>query len=165
MLVLLTAALLAACAQQPVLEGRSATSLPLLQGWYEGQTVFYVTTDVSDAEVAREKNANFAPRLALALPAVGASPIAGRSSVDKVYAVTNYNQASVFASAPRPLGPLNREAAYSPLWQMVTVTWASGIPGRTLKSEEEVLDAEQKGQVALQTTRVVLNCPIIRPPG
>lgn len=149
-LVLVTAALLTACAVPQVVQGRSATSLALLQGWYEGETVFYVTTDVSDADVARDKSANFAPRLAQALPAVGTAAEPGRAPVDKVYAITNFTQSSVFASAPRPLGHLNRETAYSPLWQMVKVTWSAAAVARTLKSEEEVLDAEQKGQVVLR---------------
>ena len=42
--------------------------------------------------------------LAQALP--GGPPQPGRrSSVDKVYAVTNFEQASIFASAPSPVGP------------------------------------------------------------
>ena len=60
-------------------------------GWFEGEEVFYITTDVSHADVAEAKGANFAPRLADALPA--GPPVPGRrSSVDKVYAVTNFKQ-------------------------------------------------------------------------
>ena len=134
--------------------------LPLQRGWYEGQAVFYVTTDVSDAAMAQAKGANYAPRLAFALPdpAVAAKP----SSLDKVYAVTNFEQGGVFASAPQPMGYLNQESAYSPLWRMVAVTWKAGAAPRVLKSEEAVLDAAEKGWVSLETTRVVLNCPIVK---
>ncbi|MEQ1686614.1 MAG: hypothetical protein ABL916_23425 [Burkholderiaceae bacterium] len=136
-------------------------TLPLLAGWYDGEEVFYITTDVSDAEVALAKGANFVPRLAEALPAVKQSAPQA-SSVDKVYGVANFAQGSVFASAPSPVGALNRDRVYSPLWQLVTVTWLDGQTPRTLRSEEQVLDAAEKGQVRLGVTRVVLNCPILQ---
>ena len=161
-LALCASLLLSACAtsapQPPALQA----NLPLQLGWFEGKTVFYITTDVSDAAVARDKRANFAPHLAYALPAQPTNPQAPRtSSVDKVYAFTNIEQGNVFASAPLPMGHTNREAAYSPLWLMMTVTWKPGTAQRILKSEEEVLDATEKGWVALASTGVVVNCPIV----
>jgi|JI8StandDraft_1071087.scaffolds.fasta_scaffold62205_2 hypothetical protein len=152
--------LLGACGTAPQLAGTGLASLPLLRGWFEGEEVFYVTTDVSHADVAEAKGANFAPRLADALPAGPLLP-GRRSSVDKVYAVTNFKQESIFASAPFPMGSASRDTAYSPLWQMVKVTWAQGRTPLTLKSEEQVLAAADAGAVALEATRVVLNCPII----
>jgi len=133
----------------------------VLRGWYDAEEVFYVTTDVSNADVARAKGANFAPRLADALPSAGTTLPGHATSVDKVYALTNYEQGSVFASAPDPVGHLNRDLAYSPLWQMIKVTWIDGAIRRELKSDEDVLGAAEKGEVSLDVTRVVLNCPII----
>ena len=157
----MTLALLAGCAHQPADPAKAGIALTLLTGWYEGRQLTYITTDVSDADVAREKKANFAPRLAAALPPAG-NRVPGSSSVDKVYAVTNFAQDSVFASAPDPVGPQSRDQAYSPLWQMVKVTWSNPGQARVLKSEEEVLAAAEQQQVQLETTRVVLNCPIVR---
>ena len=134
--------------------------MPLLQGWFENEVVFYVTTDVSDAQVAKDKQANFAPRLADALPRGPQRP-GQPSSTDKVYAVTNFKQASIFASAPQPMGHLNRDLAYSPLWRMVTVTWAAGRTPRMLTSEDQVLAAAEAGSVRIEATDVVLNCPIV----
>ena len=152
--------LLSACATPaPQPPPAPTANVPLQRGWFEGKTVFYITTDVSDATVALAKKANFAPRLAYALPAKSQTP--QPSSVDKVYAFTNIEQGNVFASAPLPVGPTSREAAYSPLWLMVTVTWKPGTAQRILKSEEEVLDASEKGWVTLVSTGVVVNCPIV----
>jgi hypothetical protein len=152
--------LMSACTTLPTAPGAGQVSLPLLSGWFDGEEVFYVTTDVSHADVAEAKGANFAPRLAAALPA--GQPEPGRpSSVDKVYAVTNFKQASIFASAPFPMGATSRDTAYSPLWQMVKVTWAAGTAPQTLTSEEAVLAAAERGAVVLEPTRVVLNCPIV----
>ena len=134
--------------------------MPLLTGWFQGQAVFYVTTDASDADVAREQSANYAPRLADALPGLPRQP-GQASSVDKVYAVVNFDQGSVFASAPAPMGAKNQDRTYSPLWQMVKVTWRAGRTPYVLRSEEAVLDAAEKGAVELATTRIVINCPIV----
>jgi hypothetical protein len=154
------ALLLAACGTAPPAATNGQAAIPVLRGWFDGDPVFYITTDVSHADLAEAKGANFAPRLADALP--GGPPVPGRrSSVDKVYAVTNFKQESIFASAPDPMGPASRDAAYSPLWQMVKVTWAAGRNPHTLTSEEAVLAAADSGAVTLEPTRVVLNCPIV----
>ena len=151
--------LLSACATPVGPRAGGVAQLPLQRGWFEGQVVFYITTDASDANVANDKGANFAPRLANALP--DRSTPGRPSALDKVYAVTNFDQGSVFASAPRPMGYQSREAAYSPLWLMMTVTWKPGITTRPLTSEEDVLDAAEKGLVVLAATGVVVNCPIV----
>jgi hypothetical protein len=138
----------------------AAVQLPLQRAWFDGEAVFYVTTDVSDAEVAREKKANFAPRLADTLPR-GALPPGQAVAFDKVYAVTNFKQPNIFASAPLPMGHANRDRAYSPLWRMVKVTWGTGRTPRELASEEQVLAAAEAGAVALSITDVILNCPVV----
>ena len=158
--------LLTACGHGPRAQpaGTVQAQLPVLKGWFEGEAVLYLTTDVSHADVAADKGANFAPRLAYALP-TGPKQPGQRSSVDKVYAVTNFPQASVFASAPGPVGPGSTDTAYSPLWQMVKATWQPGRSPRELRSEEAVLDAAEKGDVLLEPTPVVLNCAIVQRAG
>lgn len=151
---------LTGCASTPSPAWPASVQMPLRQGWFEGEIVFYVTTDVSDAKVAADQGAHFVPRLAHALPQGESRP--GRPSpVDKVYAVTNYKQSSVFASAPLPMGATNRDSAYSPLWRMVEVTWTAGHTPQPLTSQEQILAAEERGAVRLQLTDVVLNCPIV----
>lgn len=81
--------------------------------------------------------------------------------MDKAYAVTNFKQESIFASARCPMGSASRDTAFSPLWQMVKVRWAAGKAPQTLKSEEAVLAASDSGVVTLEATRVALNCPIV----
>ena len=158
-LALCACLLLSACATPVGPRATGIAHVPLQRGWFEGQVVFYITTDVSDAAVAKDKGANFAPRLAHALPERSAP---GRpTSVDKVYAFTNSVQDNVFASAPKPMGYLSSEAAYSPLWLMMTVTWKPGTTKRVLVSEEDVLDASEKGLVVLASSGVVVNCPIV----
>ncbi|MFZ6649568.1 DUF7482 domain-containing protein [Undibacterium sp. TJN25] len=132
--------------------------LPLLAGWYQGNLVHYISTDMSDRDMAQQTATNYVPRLKHALRA----PVPGQpSAVDRVYKFPNFNQGSVFPSAPQPAGYASTSAEYTPLWVVYMVSWLPGTKPRVLRSEEEVLDAEEKKLVSIQATDIVVNCPIL----
>ena len=133
---------------------------PVVSGWYEGRVVQYITTDVSDQEIAKKKGVNFVPRLADAIPPLPHTP-GQRSSVERIYSFTNFKQGGVLPSIPEPTGADSANKNYSPLWQMYTVTWLPGHEPHVLRSEEEVLTAGDKGQVSIKQTNIVINCPVI----
>jgi hypothetical protein len=139
---------------------QGSVTLPLQTAWFEGRKVRYVTTDVSEPDVARAKGANFVPRLRdLLVPATAG---AGRAvPVEGVYAIEGLAQPTVFPSVPEPVGAGSTHRAYSPLWRMVKVVWQAGRTPRELSSEEAVLDAEERGDVKLVFTEVILNCPVV----
>lgn len=139
--------------------------LPLQQAWFEEQAVLYVTTDVSDAQVAQAKGANFAPLLAQALQGAAGRAAGRAGATARVYGFVNFPQLSVFASAPEPVGAGNRSHSYSPLWQLAEVRWLRPEQAHELRSEEAVLAAEELGLLSVTPTRVVLNCPIVSVPG
>ncbi|HEY4073992.1 MAG TPA: hypothetical protein VGM52_12905 [Herbaspirillum sp.] len=142
----------------PVAGTRKVVELPLVSGWFEGREVQYVTTDVSDAGAAAEMGANYVPRLANAIvPAVPGKP----GVVERIYRVTNFSQGSVLPSIPDPVGAANRNRNYSPIWQVYMVTWAAGATPHVLRAEEEVLDAEEKGQLSISKSNIVVNCPVV----
>jgi hypothetical protein len=160
-LIACTAALMA-CATPPVptVHG-AALQLPLLTGWFEGRRVRYITTDVSDAAVAQAKGVNFVPRLKEVLPeAPGAAQRVG-SPLERVYGFDDGVQAPVFPSVPLPVGSSSRSLGYTPLWRLVQVRWKAGAAPRELRSEEAILDAEDRGELRLVVTDVVLNCPVL----
>jgi hypothetical protein len=153
---------LAGCALSPAAPADPVVTLPMNRGWIDGKPVQYVTTDVSDAQVARDVGANYVPRLADALPGAGAAPGAARSLVERVYAFPGKEQFPVFQSGPSPTGADSADRDYSPLWRMVAVRWVRPAAGRELRSEEAILAAQERGEVTLTVTGVVLNCPIVR---
>ena len=53
------------------------------------------------------------------------------------------------------------EKGYTPLWQVVEVTWAADAKPRLLRSADEVRRAEAKGDVTLHETSTVVNCPVL----
>ena len=149
------ATVLAGCAISALPNGASI-SLPVRLAWFEGHEVRYVTTDVSDSAVATDQGANFVPRLGRA-----ATVPSNFSLTERVYKLSNFDQRTVFQSAPNPVGGSNADQSYSPLWRMVLVTWKQPSQARELRSEEAILAAQESGQVSLQVTQIVLNCPIL----
>lgn len=156
----LFASLLSACASPFFDAGRTETVLPLNRAWIGGRVVEYVTTDISDLGMARMMGANYVPRLSHALTATP-----GRSLVERVYKFPGEEQISVFQSAPNPVGSENMDRSYSPLWRVVLVKWTNPAAVRELKSEEALLAAEEKKELSLEVTDIVVNCPVTRAHG
>ena len=156
-LLAVSLSLLTSCASPFFDVGRSETVLPVSRAWVEGRVVEYLTTDISDLAMARMMGANHAPGLAAAAKSVPGQPL-----VERVYKFPNEEQISIFQSAPNPVGPENRDRNYSPLWRVVMVRWADLAPRREIKSEEELLAAEERRELTLQVTDIVVNCPITR---
>lgn len=153
----LLAFLLAGCASSPVAPAAPATevTLPLVNAWYEGGLVQYISTDVSDAAMARAKNMNFVPGLALALKP-------GQPSlVERIYVFPDGSQRNVLPSMPDPVGYASTDKSYSPLWHLHAVAWQAGRTHRELRSEEQILDAVERGDVTLTPLRIVANCPVV----
>ncbi len=148
---------LAACAGAPFVSGGAETAVPLSRAWIDGRKVEYITTDVSDAAMAQMLGVNYVPRLADALPDEGR-----RSVVERVYKFPGGEQISVFPSAPSPAGTSTTISTYSPLWRVVLVRPLRPAGWAELQSEEQVLAAAARGDVALELTKIVINCPITR---
>jgi len=155
--LLFITSLLTACASPFFDVGRTETVLPLSRAWVDGQIVEYITTDISDPDMARMMGSNYVPRLAAAVRSQ-----TGQSLVERVYKFPNEEQISIFQSAPNPVGVDNQDKNYSPLWQVVQVRWKKSSLVRELKSEEALLAAQDRNEVELENTNIVVNCPVIR---
>ena len=53
------------------------------------------------------------------------------------------------------------QADYSPLWQINMVTFKSGVTPYLLKSKADVDAAVSRGDVTVQATNTVVNCPVL----
>jgi hypothetical protein len=148
---------LSGCASPLFDVGQTETVLPLSRAWVDGRRVEYVTTDISDAGMAQMMGANHVPRLADAVAAPGRP-----SLLERVYKFEKGEQISIFQSGPSPTGGSNADKAYSPLWRVVMVRWLKADKVRELRSEEQLLAAVDKGELALTVTGIVVNCPITR---
>ena len=132
----------------------ATATMPVVVGWFNGQHARYISPEASDA--------------AAGVPQANFSMLVGRSAnpnaVVPIYTVPNFKQGNIIPSAPIPTGPKNPGAGYSPLWQVSTVTWKSGMTPSLLKSSDDVQAALADGKVAIAKTNIVVNCPVIYTP-
>ena len=139
-------------------------TIPMHQGFYDGEDVYYVITDSSDpthADIITEKQ-GWQVELA---PLLKNTP---EEALSKVYLFTNGiegdgihgYQNQVFTSTPA------QADVYSALTSHIHVMWNDGATSRVLTSETAVMDAAENNEITLTEINVILNMPqIIWPEG
>ena len=139
-------------------------TIPMHQGFYNGESVYFIITDSSDPTHAEVITENQGWKVELA-PLLANAP---DEALSTTYMFTNgisgdgvHNfQGEVFTSTPA------QQETYSALTAHVHVTWAEDVTPRILDSEEMILEAEDAGEVTLSPVPVVLNMPqIVWPEG
>jgi hypothetical protein len=86
----------------------------------------------------------------------GRLKLAPGNKVAPIWAFTNGapGQRNVIDVAPS-------DKAYTPLWQVVMVTWTDGATPRILRSAAAIRRAEAAGDISLKRTSTVVNCPVL----
>jgi hypothetical protein len=122
----------------------------LHQAWHNGENVYYIRTDTSDASFAEENRLVHVPLLNAALSAEGAT--------SRLYTFANGadEQFPVVSHIPN-------EEAYSPAWQVHQVTF-NGSP-TVLNSADAIREAEAAGDVTVEALPLVVNFPVVKWPG
>lgn len=139
--------------------------IPPVHGFYEGDDILFVHTEVSDPKVARL----LTDMMDSPVPVVAELADVPESLLANVYVFTNGVQpeeargpmgfqADVFDSAPG-------DDDYSPLRALNLVTWADDAEPRLLNSAADVEVAEQNGEIAVERPGVVVNMPFVTWPG
>lgn len=137
--------------------------LPPVQGFYEGEKVFFVHSEASDEAVAQMLTDMMGGSPVLVVPALADAP---RNATDEVYVFQNGIkgtgpfgfQPDVFPSAPG-------DDTYSPLRRVVLVNWAEDAQPRELNSAEDLFRAETDGELAFKETQIIVNMPFLTWPG
>jgi len=137
--------------------------VPLIDGYYNGEKVFFVHTEVSDKEMAEMMS------MMVNFPTLHFSELNNISpeQMDKVFVFTNgirgsgpYGggpfmfQIDVFDSIPDQMG-------YSQFRVPHLVTWNENFTPRILTSVDEIFEAETNGELTIQKTDNVVNVPMI----
>jgi hypothetical protein len=139
-------------------------TIPMHQGFYNGESVYFIITDSSDPTHAEIITRNQGWKVELA-PLLANAP---ESTLSTAYMFTNGIegdgvhgfQGEVFTSTPAQVED------YSALTSHVHVTWDSAANPKILASEEAIMDAADRGLVTLNPLSVVLNMPqIVWPDG
>lgn len=143
-----------------------APRVPPVFGYYDGEPVFFIHPEASDPEIARTLEGMMGSPVPV-VESLAAVPEDARSPV--------YVFANGVTPADTPAGPLGfqpdvfatapGDQDYTPLRELVLVTWDDGAEPRVLTSVEEVTEAEVAGGVRLEQPGVVINIPLLTWPG
>jgi len=147
--------ILTACASQP---GPATAALPAGKAYADGQEIFFVHTEASDAAIA-ETLTNMMKSPVLTVPSLAQTP---EEALAEVYVFTNGVtgsgplgfQADVFDNPPG-------SPDYSPLRRLNLVTWLNESAASELKAAADVLAAQQSGALAIEQPGVVINMPFV----
>jgi hypothetical protein len=126
----------------------SMVERPAFQGFYDGHKDTYVNTDVSDKAEAKSMHVNYAPGLKTV-------PLNSSPEIYLVQGKAAAGQIAVFGSEPG-------ETSYSPIWKETILTWKSSANPVLIKSDTQVNQLEKKGGLTERSTKIRLNCPIIK---
>jgi hypothetical protein len=147
---------IAACAPQQ--NRPTKAELPAGKAYAEGNEIYFVHTEASDAAVA-EKLTKMMQSPVVFVPSLANVPA---ESLANVYVFTNGIegkgpfgfQADVFDNPPGTDG-------YTPLRSLNVITWAEGAHVRELKSVADVLEAKAKNELTIEQPGVVINMPFV----
>lgn len=87
---------------------------------------------------------------------LGAIKLKPGNAIEPLYAVTNggEGQRNIIDTVPG-------DESYTPLWGVMMVTWNEGVTPRVLTSAADVSAALAAGEVKVQETDIVVNCPVV----
>ncbi len=138
-------------------------TMPMIDGYYNGEKVFFVHTEVSDKEMAEMMTMmiNFPT---LHVPDLKNMP---PDEMSKVYVFTN----GISGSGPYGGGPfmyqidvldsIPNQMGYSQFRVPHLVTWNENSTPRILTSVDEIFEAESNGELTIQKTDNVVNSPMV----
>jgi len=147
--------ILSACSTQ---SGPAKAELPAGLAYSEGQEIYFVHTEASDADIV-DKLTNMMKSPVLLVPSLAQVP---ESALANVY---------VFSNGIKGKGPLGFQPdvfdnppgspGYSPLRRLNVVTWLNETSAMELKSASEVLKAETAGELKIERPGIVINMPFV----
>ena len=133
--------------------------IPLTKGYVDGNEVFYISTEASVEDVANHLTDLTGFRVAYT-PALALAP---EESLAQIYAFTNGIEGEgALGFQPQVADSQPGDDKYSPLWNVNAVTWNDGVEPRELKSEMEIMKAQENGELSIGEAGVIVNCPFVK---
>ncbi|MCE9617561.1 MAG: hypothetical protein K8Q88_04290 [Nitrosarchaeum sp.] len=141
-----------------------AATIPMHEGLYNGNSIFYIITDSSQQEYAEMITKKQGWKVETA-PPIEKIP---EDTLQKIFVFKNGvngdgiygHQKEIFSSTP------SQELEYSALNSVIEVIWKKGQNAKILESSEEIINAEEDGRIEFNKTGIVINAPqIIWPDG
>lgn len=133
-------------------------NVPVEKGFVNGNISYFISTDASEPMIVSSVsnttkfNVNYAPTLA---DTQQISRQQGYVFINGVQGNGTFDYQLPIASAT------SGDVGYSPLFEINYVTWNNGSHPTVLKSAQEVLDAQSKGDLTIKKSNIVINSPAI----
>lgn len=143
-----------------------APAVPAVFGYHAGKDIRFIHTEASDPQVAGMLTMMMGSPV-LTVPALSQVPPAARA---KVYVFANGvkpdgTPAGPFGFQPDVFDSVPGEQSYSPLREVVKVTWSDTAKPRVLRSVEDIEAARRSSELTIEQTGVVVNMPMLKWPG
>lgn len=140
-----------------------AATIPMHEGFYNGNSTFYIITDSSRQQYAEMLTKKQGWKVEIAPPIEKIS----ENTLQKIFIFKNGvkgdgifgHQKEIFSNTP------SQELEYNALNSVIEVSWKKGQNASILSSSEEVINAEKDGRVEFNKTGIVINAPQIIWPG
>lgn len=134
-------------------------SVPASKGYVNGNISFFISTDASVKEIVSSVtnttnfDINYAPSLSNT----------SDSSRQQGYVFTNGIRGEGQAGFQLPVASsAPDDENYSPLFAINYVEWNDGSNARVLKSVNEILEAQNNGEISVTKTNIVINSPSVQ---
>ena len=149
----------AKAAVQDLKDTNLSLKLPLIMGYADGNAVFYITTETSNQDVAKHLTELTGAKVVYA-PTLKNTP---KAALANIYEFTNGIEGSGPAGfQPNVADSQPGDTEYSPIWSVQHVTWKDASKAQELKSEDEILAAKNTGDLTIEETGVIVNCPFVQ---
>lgn len=133
--------------------------IPTSKGYIDGNIAYFIATDASDEHAVSSitNNTGFPVNYA---PLLNNTPESIRG---QGYVFLNGVQGEAPGGFQLPVAnAVPGDEDYSPLWQTNFVKWNDNATARELKSVEEIVAAQNNGELTITETNIIVNSPAIK---
>jgi hypothetical protein len=145
----------------PVLKstkGNVSIDIPISKGYIDGNIAYFIATDASDEHAVSSITNN------TGFP-VNDAPLLNNtleSMRGQGYVFLNGVQGEAPGGFQLPVAnAIPGDKDYSPLWQTNFVKWNDNATARELKSVEEIVAAQENGELTITETNIIVNSPAV----
>jgi len=133
--------------------------IPLVKGLYDGNDVFYISTEASDPDVATLLT-KFTGFPVTFTPSLTKTP---ENSLANIFVFKNgIAGAGVLGFQPNVVDSIPGKTEYSALWKVNFVEWKDPAKATIIGSDTDIVTAQAKGLITVTSSSIVVNCPIVQ---
>jgi hypothetical protein len=145
--------------QEPNQQQQTPTvEIPISKGYVDGKIAYFIATDASDKEAVESIANNTGYQINFA-PILAQTPESERG---QGYLFLNGIKGEAPNGFQLPIAnAVPGDEDYSPIWESNFVTWNDNATARELKSVEEILAAQNNGELNIAETNIIVNSPAV----